>query len=106
MSEQRQSVRVLTQENWRHSRRCRRSAGVYTTVWIEELPDGRYRTHFWSALNDWDTLEEALQYANTDTGGTMIVFGDVPGGAPSNVSYDRTRTRRLSTPPTSGLSTW
>ena len=88
MAKNRKSVRVLTTENWRDSRRCRQSAGIYASTWIEELPDGRFRTRFYTAAEDWDTLEKALKHANADTGGVHIVFGDVPAGAPVETTHD------------------
>ena len=88
MAKERQSVRNLTIENWEDSRRCRRSAGLYTSCWIEKRRDGRYRTYFYTARNDFDSLEDALAYANRDEGGVHIFFGDVPAGAPVEMTYD------------------
>jgi hypothetical protein len=88
MSKDRESVRVLTTENWRRARRCRRSAGLYAGCWIEKRRDGRYRTYFYTARRDWDSLEDALAYANRDEGGVHIFFGDVPAGAPVETTYD------------------
>jgi hypothetical protein len=80
MAKERQGVQVLTTENWRTARRARRSAGVIIGVWIEELPDGRFRSHFggrgYGEVRDWATVEEALRYANTDTGGVHLWLGD------------------------------
>jgi len=36
----------LTVENWRTSGRLRHSGGTRIATWIEELPDGCYRTAF------------------------------------------------------------
>jgi hypothetical protein len=88
-----ESVRVLTEENWRRAWRTRRSAGVYMSVHIEELPDRRYQTIYgypprYGALQQWDTLAQALDYANRDSGGTHIFFGGVPPGAPARETYD------------------
>lgn len=88
MTKDRESVRVLTTENWRTARRARRSAGLYASCWIEERPDGRYRTYFYTARQDWETLGEALAHANRDEGGIHIIFGDVPPGAPVEETHD------------------
>jgi hypothetical protein len=74
------SVRLLTTENWRTARRARRSAGIIMGVWIEELPDGRLRSHYggrgYGEVREWATVEEALWYANRDEGGVHLWYGD------------------------------
>jgi hypothetical protein len=95
MAKERQSVRVLTTENWRDSRRCRRSAGLYTSCWIEKRRDGRYRTYFYTARNDWDSRRRrSLTRIGTRAG--SISSSAV---CPPARRWRRRMTRRLTRPP-------
>jgi hypothetical protein len=69
---------VLTRENWRTSTRPRWSAGLLMGATVEEL-DGRYRGTYGNPPSfgsefTFDTLEEALEWANRDNGGLHLIF--------------------------------
>jgi hypothetical protein len=72
------AVDVLTPANWRTSTRRRWSAGILMGATVEEV-DGRFRgtygnpPHFGAEFK-FDTLEEALEWANRDSGGRPVVF--------------------------------
>jgi len=70
----------LTVENWRTSARLRHSGGTWVAIWIEELPNGRYRTVYgtpgFEAAREFDTLAAALEHANVDGDGVRIELVD------------------------------
>jgi hypothetical protein len=80
----RKSVDVLTAENWRDSARTRLSCGIRMGARIEDAGDGRYvgiygfpQKGFGSEVI-FDSLDEALTWANRDGGGVMIFIEDRP----------------------------
>jgi len=79
---ERVSVRRLTETNWRQSSRTRLSCGIWMPARVEETLDGRYRGIYgfpqkgFGADRIFDSLEEALAWANVDGGGVMIFVED------------------------------
>jgi hypothetical protein len=74
----RKSVDVLTAENWRDSVRTRLSCGIRMGAYIEGAGGGRYRGVYgfphkgFGAERLFDSLEEALAWANQDGGGVLL----------------------------------
>lgn len=74
----RKSVRQLTAENWRDSSRTRLACGILMGARIEDAGAGRYRGIYgfphkgFGADRIFDSLEEALAWANHDGGGVML----------------------------------
>ena len=79
---ERVSVRRLTSENWHDSSRTRRSCGISMPARVEETLDGRYRVIYgfpqkgFGAEEIFNSLDEALGWANHDGGGVMIFVED------------------------------
>ena len=75
----RERVDWLTSENWRNSTRTRTSAGILMGARVEPAEPGFVGIYGhppgFGARVEFDTLE-ALSWANTESGGVMLVVGD------------------------------
>lgn len=75
-------ARELTPENFQTSSRTRRSCGIWMRASVHELPGGRYEGIYgapWAGFGarvEFETLDAALEWANRDQGGVMLVVGD------------------------------
>ena len=76
----RERVDTLTPENWRNSVRTRTSAGILMGARVESTGRGFVgiygRPPGFGARVEFDTLAEALSWANRDPGGVMLVVRD------------------------------
>jgi hypothetical protein len=74
-------VEVLTPENWRSVSRMRVMAGYWMSATVESAEEG-YRVVYGvperglGTETSFDTLEEALAFANRDTGGVSLWLGE------------------------------
>jgi hypothetical protein len=91
----------LTEANWLDSIRMRRSCGISMGAHIEDAGAGRYRVIYgfpqkgFGATEIFDSLDEALGWANHDGGGVMIgEDSDAGGAARGGASPPRPRSAR------------